>query len=107
VLSLFSSSLALLSSCFPWDQSNCKTIWGRISYGCEPNICILDYDATIMFRRYNQPGEHLTMLKSDHKPALLAIEKVLMLLCSVQMLEGSDKNGVEYLLEMAVENLKN
>ena len=47
------------------------------------------------------------MFKSDHKPALLAIEKVLMLLCSVQMLEGSDKNGVEYLLEMAVENLKN
>jgi hypothetical protein len=62
---------------------------------------------TILFRRYNQPGEHLTMLKSDHKPALLAIEKVLMLLRSVQTLEGTDKDGVEHLLAMAVENLKN
>ncbi len=49
---------------------------------------------------------NLTMPKSDHKAALLAIEKVLMLLRSVQTLEGTDKDGVEHLLEMAVENLK-
>jgi hypothetical protein len=47
------------------------------------------------------------MPKSDHKPALLAIEKVLALLRSVQTLEGTDKDGVEHLLGMAVENLKN
>jgi hypothetical protein len=47
------------------------------------------------------------MLTSDHKPALLTIEKVLMLLRSVQTLEVTDKDGVEHLLEMAVENLKN
>ena len=37
---------------------------------------------------------------------LLAIEKVLTLLRSVHTLEGTDKDGVEHLLEMAVENLK-
>ena len=47
-----------------------------------------------------------TMPKSDHKAALLAIEKVLALLRSVQTLEGTDKDGAEHLLEMAVENLK-
>jgi hypothetical protein len=46
------------------------------------------------------------MPKSDHKPALLAIEKVLLLLRSVQTLEGTDKDGVEHLLEMAAENLR-
>jgi hypothetical protein len=46
------------------------------------------------------------MPKSDHKAALLAIEKVLALLRSVQTLEGTDKDGAEHLLEMAVENLK-
>ena len=46
------------------------------------------------------------MTKSDHKPALLAIEKVLLLLRSVQTLEGTDKDGVEHLLEMAAENLR-
>ena len=44
--------------------------------------------------------------KSDHQAALLSIEKVLTLLRSVQTLEGTDKDGVEHLLEMAVENLK-
>jgi len=44
--------------------------------------------------------------KSNHHAALLAIEKVLTLLRSVQTLEGTDKDGVEHLLEMAVENLK-
>jgi uncharacterized protein YutE (UPF0331/DUF86 family) len=47
------------------------------------------------------------MPKSDHNAALVAIEKVLALLRSVQTLEGTDKDGVEYLLEMAIENLKN
>jgi uncharacterized protein YutE (UPF0331/DUF86 family) len=46
------------------------------------------------------------MPKSDHKAALLAIEKVLTLIRSVQSLEGTDKDGVEHLLEMAIENLK-
>jgi hypothetical protein len=43
---------------------------------------------------------------SNHKAALLAIEKVLTLMHSVQMLEGTDKDRVEHLLEIAVENLK-
>jgi hypothetical protein len=47
------------------------------------------------------------MPTSDHKPALLAIEKVLALLRSVQTLEGTDKDRVQHLLEMAIENLKN
>jgi hypothetical protein len=47
-----------------------------------------------------------TMPKSDHKAALLAIEKVLALLRSVQTLEGTDKDGAEHLLEMAAENPK-
>ena len=42
----------------------------------------------------------------DHRSALLAIEKVLALLRSVQTLEGTDKDGVEHLLEMAAENLR-
>ncbi len=46
------------------------------------------------------------MPKSDHNLALLAIEKVLLLLRSVQTLEGTDKDGVEHLLEMAAENLR-
>jgi hypothetical protein len=45
--------------------------------------------------------------KSDHQSALLSIEKVLTLLRSVQTLEGTNKDGVEHLLEMAAENLKN
>ena len=45
--------------------------------------------------------------KSDHQSALLSIEKVLTLLRSVQTLEGTDKDGVEHLLEMAAENLRN
>jgi uncharacterized protein YutE (UPF0331/DUF86 family) len=44
--------------------------------------------------------------KSNHQAALEAIEKVLALLRSVHTLEGTDKDGVEHLLEMAVENLK-
>lgn len=38
--------------------------------------------------------------------ALHAIEKVLALLRCVQTLEGTDKDNVEHLLEMAVQNLK-
>ncbi len=44
--------------------------------------------------------------KSNHQAALLAIEKVLSLLRSMQTLEGTDKDGVEHLLEMAIVNLK-
>jgi hypothetical protein len=47
------------------------------------------------------------MPKCDHEATLLSIEKVLALLRSVQTLEGTDKDGVEHLLEMAIENLKN
>jgi hypothetical protein len=43
--------------------------------------------------------------KSNHQAALISIEKVLALLRSVQTLKGTDKDGVEHLLEMAVENL--
>ncbi len=35
-----------------------------------------------------------------------SIERALALMHSVQTLEGTDKDGVEHLLEMAVENLK-
>ena len=41
--------------------------------------------------------------KSNHQAALLSTEKVLTLLRSVQTLEGTDKDGVEHLLEMALE----
>jgi uncharacterized protein YutE (UPF0331/DUF86 family) len=44
--------------------------------------------------------------KPNYETALHAIEKALTLMHSVQTLEGSDKDGVEHLLEMAVENLK-
>jgi hypothetical protein len=44
--------------------------------------------------------------ESNHQSALEAIEKVLALMRSVQTLEGTDKDGVEHLLEMAVGNLK-
>jgi hypothetical protein len=58
--------------------------------------------------RYNQHREiaKITMPKSNHQAALVAIEKVLALLRSVQTMEGTDKDGVEHLLEMAVDNLK-
>jgi hypothetical protein len=46
------------------------------------------------------------MPKSDRHSALLAIEKVLALLRSVKTLEGTDKDGVEHLLQLAVDNLK-
>jgi hypothetical protein len=49
---------------------------------------------------------NITMSESNHETALRSIEKVLALLRSVQALEGTDKDGVEHLLEMAVENLK-
>jgi hypothetical protein len=43
---------------------------------------------------------------SNQQSALLSIEKVLTLLRSVQTLEGTDKDGVEHLLEMAAEKTK-
>jgi uncharacterized protein YutE (UPF0331/DUF86 family) len=43
----------------------------------------------------------------NHQASLEAIEKALALLRSMHTLEGTDKDGVEHLLEMAVENLKN
>ena len=42
----------------------------------------------------------------NHQAALEAIEKVLALLRSVQTLQGTDKDGVEHLLEMAVGSLR-
>jgi uncharacterized protein YutE (UPF0331/DUF86 family) len=47
------------------------------------------------------------MSESDHQATLLAIEKVLALLRSVETLEGTDKDGVEHILQMAVDSLKN
>jgi hypothetical protein len=47
------------------------------------------------------------MSESDHQATLLAIEKVLALLRSVKTLEGTDKDGVEHILQMAVDSLKN
>ncbi len=47
-----------------------------------------------------------TMSESNQESALRAIEKALALMHSVQTLEGTDKDGVEHLLEMAVSNLK-
>ena len=47
------------------------------------------------------------MSESNHQDALLAIEKVLALLRSVKTLEGTDKDGVEHILQMAVDSLKN
>lgn len=46
------------------------------------------------------------MPPADHQAAVLAIQKVLALLRSLPTLEGTDKDGVEHLLEMALENLK-
>jgi hypothetical protein len=46
------------------------------------------------------------MLTPDRKAALYAIEKALALLRSVQVLEGTDKDSVEHLLEVAAENLQ-
>jgi hypothetical protein len=40
------------------------------------------------------------------KTAIRSIEKALALLRSVQTLEGTDKDGVEHLLALAVENLR-
>ena len=47
------------------------------------------------------------MSESDHQATLLAIEKVLALLRSVKTLEGTDKDGVEHIPQMAVDSLKN
>lgn len=44
--------------------------------------------------------------KASHENALHAIEKALTLFRSVQTLEGTDKDGVEHLLEMALEHLR-
>jgi len=50
---------------------------------------------------------NITMSECNHQATLLAIEKVLALLRSVKTLEGTDKDGVEHLLQMAVDSLKN
>ena len=57
-------------------------------------------------QRYSATIGTMPKPKSNRQAALEAIEKVLALLRSVQTLEGTDKDGVEHLLEMAVENLK-
>jgi hypothetical protein len=58
---------------------------------------------------YNQhqgiSKHHNVGIQSPSRP--LAIEKVLALLRSVKTLDGTDKDGVEHLLQMAVDNLKN
>ena len=46
------------------------------------------------------------MSEWNQESTIRAIEKALALMHSVQSLEGPDKDGVEHLLEMAVENLK-
>ncbi len=83
-----------------WD---CLDEGRREWWGFEPAMLNLNY---VPLQSTGRKSINLTMPKSDHKAALLAIEKVLMLLRSVQTLEGTDKDGVEHLLEMAVENLK-
>jgi hypothetical protein len=40
------------------------------------------------------------------KTAIHSLEKALALLRSVQTLEGTDKDSIEYLLERALENLR-
>ena len=40
------------------------------------------------------------------KTAIRSLEKALALLRSVQTLEGTDKDSIEYLLERALENLR-
>jgi hypothetical protein len=40
------------------------------------------------------------------KTAIRSLEKALALLHSVQTLEGTDKDSVEYLLERALENMR-
>lgn len=45
-------------------------------------------------------------MSKKREAALRAIEKALALLRSLQTLEGTDKDGVEHLLEVAVEDLK-
>jgi hypothetical protein len=69
-----------------------------------PIVLTLFFEAVSRFR-YNR---NITMpkTKSNHHAALLAIEKVLTLLRSVHTLEGTDKDGVEHLLEMAVDHLR-
>jgi|NGEPerStandDraft_6_1074524.scaffolds.fasta_scaffold154236_2 hypothetical protein len=44
-------------------------------------------------------------MTETQKTAIRSLEKALALLRSVQSLEGTDKDSVEYLLERALENL--
>ncbi len=46
------------------------------------------------------------MPESNEKTALDALDKALVLLRSVQTLDGTDKDIVEFLLELALENLR-
>jgi uncharacterized protein YutE (UPF0331/DUF86 family) len=46
------------------------------------------------------------MSEWNQESTIRAIAKALALMYSVQTLQGTDKDGVEHLLEMAVENLK-
>jgi len=47
-----------------------------------------------------------TKMTEAQQTAIRSLEKALALLCSVQTLEGTDKDGVEHLLAMALENLR-
>ena len=45
------------------------------------------------------------VMTEPQKTAIRSLEKALALLRSVQTLEGTDKDSIEYLLERALENL--
>jgi hypothetical protein len=47
-----------------------------------------------------------TQMTEAQKTAIRSLEKALALLRSVQALEGTDKDSIEYLLERALENLR-
>jgi hypothetical protein len=63
--------------------------------------------ADLPLQSTQKKSTRIAMPKSDHRAALVAIVRILALLRSVQTLEGTDKDGVEHLLEMAIEILKN
>ena len=53
----------------------------------------------------NQMNTAIVMTEAQ-KTSIRSLEKALALLRSVQSLEGTDKDSVEYLLERALENLR-
>jgi uncharacterized protein YutE (UPF0331/DUF86 family) len=49
---------------------------------------------------------NMAQMTEAQKTAIRSLEKALKLLRSVQSLEGTDKDSVEYLLEMALEAVR-